>query len=60
VDGVHDIDGHELSVQTMLRNRKPLQKLQLSATLLLYIRTPMGVFWQANSQGIYSDKLWVA
>ncbi len=27
----------------LLRNRKPLQKLQLSATLLLYIRTPMGV-----------------
>src|SRR5260370_41225154 len=28
----------------MLRNRKPLQKLQLSATLLLYMRTPMGGF----------------
>src|SRR5258707_10739561 len=36
--------GMNFLFKLMLRNRKPLQKLQLSATLLLYMRTPMGVF----------------
>jgi len=44
--------------KTLLRNRKPLQNLQLDATLLFTMRPLMGVLKQANSQGIYSDKLW--